>query len=531
MRRIIGAKFAAVVCLLGITVPLCAQVARLSGTAGVYGELYGIEGREGRRDPSLGRLYIRPTLTVLGMNFPFEIYVSTEETRFRQSFNRIGIDPQWKWITFHVGDFYPQMGSYISGIRVRGLGVDLRPGIFRLSAWGGRAQRAVPGSAYRRDIWGVLIGLGREHSNYFDLFLIMATDDTSSLQDSIAFGVTPQQNLVIGTRGQISLFRHRFSVRVEAAGGLHTRDLRSASTDSMLRKELPSGFEGVYDALSGVFEPRLSTRADYAFRLEMRLRLSRFQFTWRTARVGPGFVSLAMPYTVNDRKQTDFRGAVRLIPGKMTLTGQYTTYRDNLQDDKDRTTGRNSWNAALQIRPWRSTSVRINYGGGVVVREDSLRTEFEGQRSGLRLTQRFHFLGRAMRIQLNFTQRFSRRWRGEYDIANLVGYWDLDWSRGFSTGLSFGSASNKYLGERIRLTIVGARARYRSLKGRLTNRFSIRFRIGSDYISSTTGMNMRWRLSPSAGLSLSVRHTIYSRSGLSYRETLARLSLDYRFGR
>jgi len=508
-----------------------AQIVTLSGSAGVYGEVYAMQGREGRRDPSLGRFYIRPTLRALGMDFPFEVYVSSEETRFRQPFNRFGIDPSWRWVTLHLGDFYPRLGTYVGGIRMRGVGIDLRPGIFRLSALRGRTQRAVPGVAFERNLWAVMVGLGREQGSYLDVGLMMATDDTSSLADSAAAGVNPQQNLLMITRAQVNLFRRRFRMFVEAAGGLHTRDLRSATADSVVRDQLPPSLRKVYNSLARSFEPRLSTRADYALRVELQLRTRRFQISGRTSRVGPGFVSLGMPYTVNDRKKSDVRALLRLIPGKATLSGNYTVYRDNLENDKETTTGRTSWKGQLQLRPIRSTTVSLNYGGGVVVREDSLRVEFEGLRYGLQFLQRFRLMGRSNRFQLTYTRQKSERWQGEYDVGNLTTRWDVQWSRTLGANLVVGSASNRYRGERSSILITGAGLRSRALGGRLVGQLSLRVRSGKEYTSVATHMSLRWNLSRADALVFRLRRTDYSRPDESYHETLASLSFDHRFGR
>ncbi|RKY70227.1 MAG: hypothetical protein DRQ14_09335, partial [Candidatus Latescibacterota bacterium] len=314
----------------------------VTGSVGTYGEVYHMAGREGRKEPTTGRFYFRPVVTVLGMSFPFEVLVSTEETRFRQPFNRFGISPRWKWATVHAGDFTPNLSPYTArGIRLRGGGIELKPGTFQFSFVGGRSQRAVPGRAYERNLWAIQFGVGRRGRTFWDVGLLWASDDTSSV-DSAA--VPPQQNLVVASRLYLRLLRGKLSLGVEGAGSLHTRDMRSSSTDSLVRENLP---KGVYDAIFRHFEPRLSTRADYAYKLKLGLRLRLGEFRAEYLRVGPGFVSLGVPYMGNDRKQVNLSLSLRPMR-KLSLRLGYFGYRDNLKGEKTRTTSRRSLSSSLR---------------------------------------------------------------------------------------------------------------------------------------------------------------------------------------
>ncbi|MFZ1080416.1 MAG: hypothetical protein WAO19_00655 [Candidatus Kryptoniota bacterium] len=159
----------------------------ITGDAGLYGELYGISGGIGRRPPSSARLYFRPTMTLFNsFAMSFDFLLSTEGSSARQNIDQLGINPSWGWGNGHLGDFTDEFTPMtFDGVLVRGAGVNLNPGLFRLSAIGGFTQRAVDGSAgtgsYSRYIYGAKIGVGKQDESYFDVSFLRARDNPSSL--------------------------------------------------------------------------------------------------------------------------------------------------------------------------------------------------------------------------------------------------------------------------------------------------------------------------------------------------------------
>ena len=493
----------------------------ITGSAGTYGEVYGVHGREARRDPVTGRFYFRPVVTVLGMAFPFEVVVSTEETRFRQPFNRFGISPKWKWITVHAGDFTPSLSPYTAGgVRIKGGGVELRPGMFRFSLVGGRSQRAIPGRAYRRDLWAVQLGVGRRGGTSWDLGLMWASDDTSSVDTA---SVAPQQNLVVASRLYLKLFRGRLLLGAEGAGSLHTRDMRSSSVDSLVREDLPERFLGVYDVLSRRFTPRLSTRADYAYRFKFGLRLRPGELRAEYIRIGPGFVSLGVPYMSNDRERVGLGLTLRPVR-RFMLRVRYSGYRDNLKGEKRRITSRRSLSSSLRLMLTSSLGVCFSYGWSGLVQEDSVRSESHSFRYGVDGWYRFRASGLPQTLRASYSLQRSERRGGEYRVANASLRWEVRPSRKLSGGLSFGAVSSGG-----RSYTSGLSMSHRAMEGRLSSSLGLNFRLGEGYTSISSRLSSRLSITPSDVLHFSLRRTDYLQSGSSYHETIACLSLDHRF--
>ncbi len=158
-----------------------------SGDIGSYGELYSISGQAQRRPPSTGRLYFRPSVRLFNaVTLSFDFLLSTEGNSARQDINQFGLNPSWKWISAHIGDFSENYSNFsLNGINIRGAGVNMNPGIFMFSAVGGLTNRAVSGDAtnksFDRYIYGGKIGIGKEYSGYFNLFFLRIKDDPASV--------------------------------------------------------------------------------------------------------------------------------------------------------------------------------------------------------------------------------------------------------------------------------------------------------------------------------------------------------------
>jgi hypothetical protein len=162
----------------------------VSGEVGAYGELYNISNSPNRRPNSTGRLFLRPTLDILGLiQVPFEILVSTEGSSARQNMNQFGLNPKWDWGSAHIGDFNEDYSKFtLNGIKIRGGGVTINPGIFNFSTSAGYTNRAVNGGAqngaFERFLLAAKIGVGKKDETNFNVILLKAKDKVSSINQN-----------------------------------------------------------------------------------------------------------------------------------------------------------------------------------------------------------------------------------------------------------------------------------------------------------------------------------------------------------
>ncbi len=457
---------------------------KLTGEIGAYGELYSINGQPDRRPNSTGRIYFRPTLELFGLiQIPFEFLLSTEGSSARQSINQFGISPSWSWGTLHLGDFTEEYSQYtLSGIKIRGAGINIKPGIFRFSTSAGFTQRSVSGGAqdgsFKRFLFASKIGVGKEESSFIDLIFLRAKDEISSLdhtaksinlispngndvleigtlqsikwnsygvagaikielsrdggntfeqiatnlpnvsyfnwtvtgvptfqamikvsavddptindisnyyftigsgvQSNIVSGydeiinqnsVTPQENLVVGTKGKVEFLENTLSLEFDGGGSVYTRDLRSTDLD-LDSSDIP-------EFLTKLYKVKVGTNYDFAFNTFLNFNYKSVNTKVGYKRIGPGYNSLGTSYLINDVNEYSIFNSFRISTTGIMLG--YIHQNDNLQDQKLFTTGRNIITAAITsmiMQKW-NASISANYlNMSNDTKNDSLKTEF-----------------------------------------------------------------------------------------------------------------------------------------------------------
>lgn len=374
----------------------------LKGEASIFGESYGISGREPRRPGETGRIVFQPVLEItrfVRLNLDLQLTNegavagagggSPQLNAGRQRLNQLGISPSWSWGKLDLGDFTDSYTPFtFSGVRVRGAGAAINPGVVRLAFFRGQAQTAVIGSAstiaYARSISGGRIGVGRAEGSFLDLILVRARDDAGSLpppddtafydprlddpfvdQDTLAVGtllnplaVTPQDNVVAATSGRLLLLGGKLRLQGELSGAGYSRDVRASALDNeAVREEIP-GF------LRGLFTPRVGSSFGAAYNAAAELRLGGFTGSATFRQVDPGYVALGVAAMMNDQRGWGLVGTQRF--GRSTaLRLDVARQRDNLIGQKAFTTQRDRYGAMLTMRPVPrlSSSLRAQFVG------------------------------------------------------------------------------------------------------------------------------------------------------------------------
>ena len=340
-----------------------------SGAVQVSSELYRhSSGVEQRRPGASWRISMSPSLRLFNqVGMGTEVLLSSEGSQVRQSVDQVGLNPTYKWATFHVGDFARDYSPYtLQGTRLRGFGLDLKPGLFQFSVQGGQAQRVVAqgadGAAYKRTMFGASIGVGREGSNHFALTMLKAKDDPNSLSqhlvnidttfsdtaliaDPLRFATSPQENLVVGAETDLGFFQNVLHFTGEVGASLFTRDLRSQTVGD-------AGV-GALGPVSSLQPLRLSTSGDKAMQGQLELRFQKFGIRGGYENVGAGYTSLGLPYLINDRRGFNVGGNVNLFSNRVSLAAETRAQANNLLGQKVARTDRNNtmMSAVFAITP------------------------------------------------------------------------------------------------------------------------------------------------------------------------------------
>ncbi|MBM2839886.1 MAG: hypothetical protein HW412_414 [Bacteroidetes bacterium] len=337
--------------------PPAQQLVRFYGTLGSYGEAYSIRGQQSRRPGQTGRLYFRPTLSIWQIDLPFEFVLSTEGRSAQQPFNQFGVNPTIAWATLHVGHHHISFSEFtISSLLQFGGGVDLRPGVFRFSATAGRTQQSISADSgqglyygtFRRHLYGMKLGIGREDGSLIDLNVVRAKDDVSSL--SSPGSAKPQENMVVGLAGTLRMFENMVTFSSELAVSAHTPNMLNEKLDV----KLPS-------IVSKIFTPRIGTRIGYAGKGSLQFTRGPLVFNARYMRINPGFTSFGLPSFQNDREEIDLSPVVRLLENRLTVGTTIGFRRDNLAGNKLATTRRVLQSYFVNTTPTDQLSLDVRY--------------------------------------------------------------------------------------------------------------------------------------------------------------------------
>jgi hypothetical protein len=379
-----------------------------SGEIGTYGEMYSMSGRDGRRPSSIGRLFFRPTLTLFeAVSLDFDVLLSTEGSQARQDINQFGVNPNWSWGQAHVGDFTDNYAQYtLNGIRIRGGGFFINPGLFRLGAVGGVTRRAVVGTAengsFDRSIYGGRIGLGAAEGSYVDLVFLRVRDRISSLADvrsaatydsatgmysTPPFEVTPQENALIGMMSHITFFDNRLTWDVEATGSIFTRDMR---VDQNKQLNVP-------DWVNDLYHVNLTSSAGVAVRTDVGVNMGSVSVTSGYRYVTPGYTSLGVASLINDWQEFSLAPSLRI--GRWMVSLNTIRQNDNLFGQKLNTLVRWQYGGTVSFQPtdhW-SASVLGNY---LTMANDAVNDTFKVSYSSLTLgTNQFLVFGDGAAVQ------------------------------------------------------------------------------------------------------------------------------------
>jgi len=287
---------------------------------------------------------------LVGLNLNGEL--STSERRFAPEFiKKLSLSPSIGCLHLDIGDHYPRYSKLVmSGAKVRGLSFLLNPGKFIFGLTGGRVRvgGADKDGAYRREAYGMQLGVKAKKFELVSQF--SRFNDLPSKIDSI---YTPQESITGGLSTKIVL-PGNIRLQGEAGVSLHTRDKKSQKLDTTFN------FQGV-DLEDLGFTPRISSRADYAYKYNILIPIKFLQFIYQRDYMGPGFRTLGTPYLKNDILKDIFRANINLFRGKFFTTLMYLNQENNLNNEKTNQTVMDHYSITTRIRPVRFFSLRGRY--------------------------------------------------------------------------------------------------------------------------------------------------------------------------
>ena len=253
--------------------------------------------------------------------------------------NRLSLHPSYKWAKAHIGDVSMSFGPYtLNGHQFTGLGVELSPGKWQVSAMAGRllkrvdADPNIPSLQVGYERWGYGLKTRYEGSTFAlggTVFAARDRDGRISF-DIDALGIYPKGNIALGLEGSLSLIK---DLKLSLEYGL-----------SRMQQDLRSTEVSYYHAL----------RADVSY-----------SFVGNTLGVGyeridPGYATLGAYYFNNDYENLTLNYSRSFFDSKLSLALSGGLQRDDLMGQKQEHNKRFVGSAQVGFTPSEALSASVS---------------------------------------------------------------------------------------------------------------------------------------------------------------------------
>lgn len=283
------------------------------------------------RSPLSNSIYANLNIAIYGFNMPFSLHYTNDNLSFSYPHLSMHLSPTYKNWTGHFGQSSMEMSEYVMNMSFNGVGVEYKDSRWHAGVFYGRLRKAINDDPtdpfartpqYKRMGWGLKVSYGSS-SNYLSLYFLRAYDQLKSLDDRWQSTVSPQDNMVVGVKGNVSPTRW-FSLSANVAASVFSTDTR---TDTI----------PINNDWDKIFTPRFSSLFRFAGDAT-----ANFNFPWLNASISyrmlqPDYKSLGTYYMTNNYHSFGITASTRLFR-KINLTGTFSGQADNLSKEQMYTT-------------------------------------------------------------------------------------------------------------------------------------------------------------------------------------------------
>ena len=297
----------------------------ISGSIGTNNTYYHSSMGSGYASPLSNSFFANLNINIYGFSFPFAVYYSNNNTSFSYPQISFNIAPSYKNFTAHFGRTSMPFSSYILNMSFNGVGLEYNGPKFRTSAFYGILRKAINDNPedpaarnpqYERIGWGFSAGYGKG-GNSIDIYLLRAYDRSSTLDEYWRQQERPQENLLVGIKGRVSLKKF-LSLTVNAATSVFTAD-----------KESPKVEVGDATRFDKIFEARYTSRIRFAGDASLGFSFPFINGSVYYKIIQPDYVSLGTYYTSNNYQSLGVSLSTMLFR-RISLSGNFSMQNDNL---------------------------------------------------------------------------------------------------------------------------------------------------------------------------------------------------------
>ena len=253
--------------------------------------------------------------------------------------NRLSLHPSYKWAKAHIGDVSMSFGPYtLNGHQFTGLGVELSPGKWQVSAMAGRllkrvdADPNIPSLQVGYERWGYGLKTRYEGSTFAlggTAFAARDRDGRISF-DIDALGIYPKGNIALGIEGSLSLIKD-LKLSLEYGLSRMQQDLRSAEVSYYHALKADVSYSFVGNTLGVGYE-----------------------------RIDPGYATLGAYYFNNDYENLTLNYSRSFFDSKLSLALSGGLQRDDLMGQKQEHNKRFVGSAQLGFTPSEALSASVS---------------------------------------------------------------------------------------------------------------------------------------------------------------------------
>lgn len=490
----------------------------LSGNISVGSSFYQAVNRDNRRSPYSYYISANPTFSIYGIDIPISLMYRDQQGSISNPFNRVSINPTYKWISLQLGKTSYNMHNFVlSGQLINGVGMALTPGNLTLSAARGKLENPlaqldtlVAGAqlleTYEREALAVKIGYGTS-SNYFHLTGFRAKDDINSADRNIINErlVKPEENIVLGTSLGISPVSW-FSVKANIAASAHTANQESQDVFTSRDIDKIKADYGEYITLN--FSSKIQFAGDASFDFNWR----NFGFGGEYKRVDPLYKSLGTYYFLEDYENILGKVKIHLFKNRIRFNARGGIQRNNLNNLRSVTNTRQILHANIMMRISQGLSLNAKYANfqtdrspGLVMVNDSLRVARTNETYGVSPRFAFGDPNRRSSISLSANYQNLEDQLNEVETGQSI--------ENYNGNITY-SISMKKSGTRLSASVIGNQNRINK---------NDRTRIGGNVRYGKSLLDKKIKINTTIGYLQN-----YLNDESDGRSITARIGLDYR---